>query len=216
MSLPLLAFVPRLMTRCRAIVRDPAKQTAANIEGLVAAIVSLRERFMFLGRRQGWIEGVGSQDRPSSSSSSAYSPVLAPRRPGDAFRYFSDREDMRVADYVNYLCAMAILNRALLAVRPSAQLLEHESRAWALEVGYLHSFIKSEPQLRDVWLVHAERVAQAVTLTSSYWSTAREQTYDNGSAFDPNIAGGGLVIERWKFDAYDDIMCAREVDAPLM
>lgn len=214
--LPLLSHIPRLMSRARALIHDRSQQTPTRIGNLVAAVTALKARFVAMEA-----EAVGTS---SATAATRYSPVLAPRQPGEPFRYLCDREDMAAAHRANHLCAVVILNRILLALRPSATTatagvvrpLEAETREAALEIQYLHSFVKSEPRLRGVWVVHAERVAVAAVLTSSYWDSPRGD--DNGCAFDSGSpdGDGGRIVEAWKFDAFDDVMCARRGDAPLM
>lgn len=218
--LPLLAHIPRLMMRARSIVHNSTQQTPAQIAALVVAAAELKTRFVDM-MEPAAEPGTSAETAPRTAR---YSPVLAPRRPGEQFRYLCDREDMRTAHHVNYLSAIIMLNRILLALRPSAttttraaigqQPIEAETRAAALEIQYLHSFVKAEPRLRGIWLVHPERVAMAAILTSTYWDSPR--TDENGCAFDPDSPDGGRIIEAWKFDEFDDIMCARRVEAPLM
>lgn len=200
--LPLMCLIPRVLSTCRDIVRNSTSQTAEKIDALATSASSLRQSFLDMGRKHGW-------------EFSRYSPVLAPRDASkDNWRLFNDAEDQRAANYANYLSALLILNRILLAVRPSVRDLEEESRRSSLEIQYLHTFVKAEPLLRKLYLVHAERVALSVLLTSAHWTSPR--TEENGTAFDPKVAEGGNVIEQWKFDSFDDILCARTVSADLM
>ncbi|KAH8899333.1 hypothetical protein GQ53DRAFT_816488 [Thozetella sp. PMI_491] len=200
-SLPLMCLVPRLLSSCRDIVRNRDSQTRENIESLVAAASLLRQAFLDMGAKFDWKPG-------------RYMPILAPRTEDDFPRVFCDAEDQRTANYGNHLSSLVIVNRILLALRPSAIALEAESRTSALEIQYLHSYLKSQPDLRKIWLVHSERVALAILLTSNYWTSTRGA--ENGNAHDPRADGGGNLIEPWKFDVFDDTLCARKTDAALM
>jgi hypothetical protein len=148
--------------------------------------------------------------------------VLAPRADGDSHRVFCDHEDMRAANFANYLSGLVVVQRVLMAVRPSMRRwLEPRNRTAALEINYLHSFLKSQEQLRTVFIVHSERVAQAILLTSGYWISSSSGLGSSsakvaGSAYDPDAPGGGRLIEEWKWTMFDEILCARKVDAPLM
>ncbi|KAH8905941.1 hypothetical protein BR93DRAFT_969175 [Coniochaeta sp. PMI_546] len=200
--LPLMCLIPSLLSSCRDIVRKRASQTAEKIEALVTSTSSLRASFLDMAEKYGWKSG-------------RYSPVLAPRNAAkDDWRLFNDAEDQRAANYGNYLSALVIINRILYALRPSAEKLEEESRLLSLEIQYLHTFLKTEPLLRKLYLVHSERVALSILLTSAHW--ASDRTQENGIAFDPKAVEGGHIIEQWKFDTFDDILCARSVSADLM
>lgn len=200
--LPLMCLIPSLVSSCRYIVRNRASQTAKQIEALVTSASSLRTSFLDMAEKYDWKYG-------------RYSPVLAPRNAmRDDWRLFNDAEDQRAANYGNYLSALVILNRILFALRPSAENLEEESRRSALEIQYLHAFLKTEPLLRKLYIVHAERVALSILLTSAHWTSGR--TDENGAAYDPEAADGGHIIEQPKFDLFDDILCARRVSADLM
>ncbi len=199
--LPLMCLVPRLVSSSRDIVRTGTSQTRGNIESLVAAASLMRELLLDMAKRYDW--------KPER-----YSPVFAPRDPKDCPRLFCDSEDQRGANYANYLSSLIMVNRILLALRPSAMALEVESRASAMEVQYLHSYLKAQHRLRKLYLVHSERVALSIITTSRYWTSARGE--ENGNAFDPIADRGGNIIERWKFDMYDDTLCARRTDAALM
>ncbi len=69
-----------------------------------------------------------------------YAPILAPRRLGDSYRVFCDREDQRAANFANNLSGLAIVNRILISIRPSMQWLESKNQAHALDIQYMHSF----------------------------------------------------------------------------
>ncbi len=184
------------------MVRNKASQTPDRIEGLVASASYLRKSFLNMAEKHGWKAG-------------NYSPLLESRHSRDDWRMYCDAEDQRAENYANYLSGLAMVNRILVALRPSAASLEQETKASALEIQYLHSFIKTmEPKLQSMYLIHSERVALAVMLTSSRWSSERSK--ENGPAFDPTLVGGGHIIEQWKLDEFDDILCARAVDAPLV
>jgi hypothetical protein len=206
-AVAMMCLVPRLMTDCRSIIRSHSSGKATEseaktkIERLATAAEDLRHSLLNMADRYGWQAG-------------RYSPVLAPRKPGDTYRVFFDRDDQRAANFTNYLSALAMVNRILVAVRPSMHWLEQKNRWCALQIQYVHSFIKSHDRLREIYLVHSERVALAILLTSGYWTGTRDQ--EGGSAFDPQFSDGGRLIEEWKWDAFDDILCARKIDAPLM
>jgi hypothetical protein len=199
--LPLMCILPRLLHACRDVVNDKVSQTSEKIESLVASASYYRKSLMELAEKHGWKPGL-------------YSPLLGPRQPLGGWRTFCDREDMRAENFGNYLSALAVVNRILFAVRPSSEHLEAEARSSAMEIQYLHSFIKSEPSLQSAILIHSERVALAVLTTSNYWMASRNAS--NGTAFDPKIPGGGNIIESEKFGLFDDILTARAIDAPLM
>jgi hypothetical protein len=143
---------------------------AERIEKLAKAADDLRHTFLNLADRYGWEAG-------------RFLPVLAPRKPGESHRVFHDREDARSAHFSNYLSSILIVNRILIAMRPSMEWLEAKNRSCALEIQYIHSFLRSHPQLRQVYLVHSERVALSVLLTSGYWTGGRDP--ENASAHDP-------------------------------
>lgn len=194
------------MTECRAIVRGQASKVAEDvfrerIEKLASAATEIRHSLLIMAERCGWDSG-------------RYDSILAPRNVGEHYRVFCDREDQRAANYANYLSGMLMVNRILLAVRPSMQWLEQKNRKKALEIQYIHAFVKSDNQLRNVYLVHSERVALAVLLTSGYWKEPRGT--ENARAYDSQSLDGGRIIDQWKFDAFDDVLCARKIDAPLM
>lgn len=203
----MMCLVPRLMTECRSILRNHSSGKATESEAvekikrLAEAADDLRQSLLNMADRHGWQAG-------------RYFPVLAPREPREHYRVFFDHEDQRAANFTNYLSALAIVNRILIAVRPSMHWLEQKNRRCALEIQYIHSFIKSQDRLREIYLVHSERVALAILLTSGYWSGSRDP--EGGSAFDPSFSDGGKLIDEWKWDAFDDILCARKIDAPLM
>jgi hypothetical protein len=199
--LPLMCLLPRLLRSCRDIVGNKHSQTAGKIESLAASATRFREAFLDMADKHGWRPG-------------RYSPVLAPRDIHSHPRVFCDAADQAAANYGNYLSGLTIVNRIIFALRPSAKHLEVESQSSALEIQYLHSHLKTESVLQGVYLVHSERVALSVALTLSDWGQKRSQ--ENGRAFDPDTPDGGNIVERWKFDKFDDILCARAVDAPLM
>jgi len=200
--LPLICMIPRLLSTCRDIVRNSDSQTSKNIEALVASASFLRQSFLDMAEKYDWEIG-------------RYAPLLEARNSQDYWRVFCDAEDQKAENYANYLSGLAVIDRILFAVRPSAVHLEEEARTSALEIQYLHSFIKTlDPKLQDIYLIHSERMALSVVLTSKLWSSPRSD--DNGGAFDPKLDGGGNIIEQWKFDKFDGILCARAIDAPLM
>ena len=196
-----MCLIPRLFHDCRAMVRNKSLQSADRIDGLVAAASHLRQSFLDMAERYGWKPGL-------------YSPLLAPRSADDGLRLFCTKEDFRAVNYGNFLSGLVVVNRIIYALRPSAVHVEQESRASALEIQYLHSFIKTEPKLNSVLSIHSERVALAIVLTSNQWSADR--TGHNGPAFDPKSAGGGNVIAVETFNRFDAILCAKMVDAPLV
>jgi len=200
-ALPLTCLIPRLFHDCRDIVRNKSSQTPDRISAVVAAASHLRQSFLDLAERHGWKAG-------------RYSPLLAPRSAHGGWRVFCDREDLRAANYGNFLSGLVIVNRVLYALRPSAAHVEQDSRASALEIQYLHSFIKTEPRLNKLLMIHSERVALAIVLTSNHWSAKRSE--ENGPAFDPMTPGGGNIVEVDKFNHFDAILCAKTVHAPLV
>jgi hypothetical protein len=204
--LPMMCLIPRLVTDCREIIQNQSSKVSEEIfeeriSSLFTAADDLRHSLMNLAERYGW-------------QAERYSPVLAPRSPGDSFRVFCDHEDQRTANFGNYLSAVMLINRILIAIRPSMQWLEQKNRTYALEIQYLHSFLKSHEQLREYFLIHSERVALAILLTSGYWSGVRG--LENASAHDPNTSDGGKLIDPWKWNLFDDILTAKSIDAPLM
>ncbi len=200
--LPLLCALPRLLSACRDIVRHRPSQTADRIDALVASAGCLRRALLDMAERWRW--------QPAR-----YSPLLESRGPRDEWRLFCDAEDQNAENYANFLSGLAVVDRLLFALRPSAESLERETRASALEIQYLHSFIKTlDPTLQSLYVIHSERMALAVVLTSSRWASPRTQ--DNGLAFDPNAAGGGHIIEEWKFDEFDPLLRRRALYAPLV
>ena len=199
--LPLMCLIPRLFHDCRDIVRNKSSQTPERIDSLVAAASHLRQSFLDMAERYGWKPGL-------------YSPLMAPRDAHSEWRVFCDKEDLKAVNYDNFLSGLAVVNRIIFALRPSAVHVEHESRASAMEIQYLHSFIKTEPRLNRMMMIHSERMALAIVLTSNHWTAAR--TGENGCAFDPKTPGGGNIIDMDTFDRFDAILCAKTVDAPLV
>jgi hypothetical protein len=199
--LPLLCFVPRLLTICREIVRNKQKQTEEAIESLVVSASLLRNSFLDMAAKHGWKSGVSW-------------PILAPRNPDEPARAFCDVDDQKTENFANYLSALAVIDRILFALRPSAVHLEQESVTACLEIQYIHSYLKEDAWLSKFWLVHAERMALSVLMTSAQWES--ERTIDNGPAFDPKIPGGGFIVDREAFDMFDDILSARTTSTLLM
>ena len=199
--LPLTCLIPRLFHECRDIVRNKWSQTPDRINAFVAAVSLLRQSFLDMAEKYDWKPG-------------RYSPLLAPRSAHDGWRVFCDKEDLRAANYGNFLSGLVVVNRMLFSVRPSAVHVEQDSRASALEIQYLHSFIKTEPRLNSMVMIHSERVALAIVLTSNHWSAERSSA--NGPAGDPKTPGGGNIIDVDKFNHFDAILCAKTIHAPLV
>jgi hypothetical protein len=189
------------VSSCREIVRNSAHQTAERIEALVASAYLLRKAYLDIAEKYGWKHNL-------------YSPLLAPRQAGQPHRVFCDAEDQRAENYCTYLHGLILVDRVILAVRPSSTALEEECQSAATEIQRLHSFIKLEPQLKNLYIIHSERISLAALITSTLFVAQRAP--ENGCAFDPRVEGGGNIIERWKYDMFDDIVCARTIDAPLM
>jgi hypothetical protein len=196
--LPLMCFIPGLLNQCREVLRN---SSPGSIKRVADSTQALREKFLQLAKENDW-------------ESSKYLPVLAPRNVGDDLRLFCDHDDQRAANYGNFLSGLAVINRIILALRPSMWELEFETCTRAIEIQHLHSFIKSTSWLRKIYLVHSERVALAILSTTDLWTGPRDN--QGPPAYDAGVVDGGRLIESWKFDVFDDILRARKGDAALM